>query len=98
MIKVGHRVKVMSIGRKGSVEFIDWPRLSLPWMYPVQVTLDRPYGECNQTMYRTSANDLKKLKKNEIRGQNLNVVWVDEVSKVDLTEFEKYLRKFDKSL
>lgn len=63
MIKLGHRVFILSIKRKGRIEYIDKPRLSLPHFYPIQIALDRPYGECGQTMYRTSANDLKRVKK-----------------------------------
>lgn len=88
-VKVGHRVFIRSIKRKGSVEYIDWPHLSLPYMYPIQIKLDRPYGDCDQSMYRTDAKDLKKLKD----GKEVKAIWVDEATDVDLTQFFSYLRK-----
>lgn len=95
MIKVGHRVYVRSIKRKGSVEFIDWPRLSFSYMYPIQVALDRPYGEGDQMMYRTSADDLKRLKKSESQDDR----WSNRPIEIgiNLDDFDRYLRNLLKT-
>lgn len=61
MPKLGQRVRVVSIDVKGSVEFIDWPRIYLDYYYPIQIKLDKPYD--GQLMHRTSLRDIKKLKK-----------------------------------
>jgi len=65
LVKVGQRVKVKSLGIKGTVEYIDHPNLYRDHMYPIQIILDKPYYEPitpNSYMYRTDLGDINKLK------------------------------------
>lgn len=60
-LKEGQRVRIKSINAKGRICYIDWVRIHMPEMYPVQVALDKPYR--GGSMYRASGDDLVKLKK-----------------------------------
>lgn len=59
--ELGQRVRIVSIDKKGTVEFIDWPRLYLDYYYPIQIRLDKPHDD--QLIHRTYLSDLKSLKK-----------------------------------
>lgn len=61
--KVGQRVKIKSIGIKGTVTFINQNDLFFDHMSPIQVELDRAYDDSGHRMYRAGLQDLKKLKK-----------------------------------
>lgn len=67
--KLGARVKVKSIGIKGTIFHIDSQYLFRDHFLPIQVTLDRPYKDKDSgtetTMYRTSLPDIKILKKKQ---------------------------------
>lgn len=58
----GTRVRVLSLGIKGSVYYIDWPSFRIPYLNPIQVELDHSYDDTNQRMYRTHFDDLAIVK------------------------------------
>lgn len=60
---VGDRVKVLSLGIKGTIFYLDSPCLYLDYYNPVQVKLDKPRDIHGQLMYRTNVKDIKRLKK-----------------------------------
>lgn len=61
---VGDRVRIRSLGIKGTIEYIDYRHAHQDFMHPFQVRLDRPWGEEPPLgIYRTSLTDLVKLKK-----------------------------------
>lgn len=61
--KKGTRMKVKSLGIKGTIFYVDNPNIYNHHMHPVQVELDKPYDESGQTMYRTNLKDLVSVKK-----------------------------------
>jgi len=63
--KVGDRVKVLSLGIKGTVEYISINDLPFSFLYPIQLKLDKPYDETGHRMYRVGLDDIKLLKKKE---------------------------------
>jgi len=56
------RVRVISLGIKGSIFHIDWPSFRIPYFNPIQVELDHPYDDTGQRMYRTSFEDIVFVK------------------------------------
>lgn len=62
-LKKGRRVKIVSLGIKGKVVYVDEKNYFSHHLYPIQVELDKPYDESGQTTYRTNLLDLIKLKK-----------------------------------
>ena len=64
LMRVGTRVRVLSIGVKGRITYLDQKTLFAHHLNPVQIELDEPFGDHTvQQMYRTSLKDLKLIKK-----------------------------------
>lgn len=63
LLKLKQRVRIKSINAKGKIFYIDQPNYFNHFMSPIQVELDKAYGDGNQTMYRTDVTDIVKLKK-----------------------------------
>jgi len=61
--KVGDRVKVLSLGIKGTVEYVAINELPFSHLYPIQLLLDKPYDENGHRMYRVGLQEIKLLKK-----------------------------------
>ncbi|WP_422661646.1 hypothetical protein ACK8P5_26350 (plasmid) [Paenibacillus sp. EC2-1] len=59
----GKRVKVKSLGIKGTVEYVNMNDIAHSHFSPVQVFLDKPYDDSGHRLYRTGIEDLVKLKK-----------------------------------
>lgn len=63
-LEVGKRAKVISLGIKGTIEFVDRSNLVNHHLNPVQLVLDQPHTEHSDSVtYRTSVLDLKTVKK-----------------------------------
>lgn len=58
----GQRVRVKSLNIKGTIFYVDQPDYFNHHFHPIQVTLDKPYDDLGQTMYRTNIRDIVKLK------------------------------------
>lgn len=45
-------------------------------MSPIQIELDKPYGDANQTMYRTDVSDIVKLKKKKkVKEEEFDIIF-----------------------
>lgn len=61
----GERIRIPSIGIKGTVEFVDTNNLFFNHFYPIQVLLDKPHDDSGQRMFRTNLKDIEKVKKKD---------------------------------
>lgn len=72
-LEEGQRVRVKSVNIKGTIFFIDQPNYFNHHFHPVQITLDEPYDDLGQTMFRTNVRDVIKLKPKKPKEE----VWFD---------------------
>ena len=101
LVKVGDRVKVKSLGIKGTVEYIDQPNLYRDHMYPIQIQLDKPWyddgggGELpNAYMYRTGLRDIVKLKKKVTRNHIPSRDDSRTAIRLEIKQFLKWLKNY----
>jgi len=62
-LKEGDRVKVVSLGIKGTITYVEWNTLDLEHMNPIQLELDKTYDGSGHKTYRTSLKDLRRLRR-----------------------------------
>lgn len=62
ILEEGQRVRVKSVNIKGTIFYIDQPNYFNHHFHPIQITLDKPYDDLGQVMFRTNVKDIVKLK------------------------------------
>lgn len=76
LLKLKQRVRVKSINAKGKIFYIDQPDYFNHHNRPIQVELDKPYGDADQTMYRTDVLDIVKLKKKKkVKEEEFDIIF-----------------------
>lgn len=67
--QVGDRVMFTPLRIKGTIEYMDYPTLYVPHLYPIQLRLDRPWDPdtSDSTTLRANLNEIRPLKKRKRR-------------------------------